>query len=100
MALDRKRQIVGGDPATVVDDRISRRPPSAMPILIWLAPLSREFSSNSLTIDAGRSMTSPAAIFPMVRSVRTRIGMDMMLARAESSPRNPMRARQGSDSGS
>ena len=41
---------------------ISSRPPATMPILISVLPASREFSTSSLTTEAGRSMTSPAAI--------------------------------------
>ena len=42
---------------------ISNRPPFLISSLISDAPASRLFSSNSLTTDAGRSMTSPAAIW-------------------------------------
>ena len=42
--------------------RIRATPPSSISTSTLLAPASREFSINSLTADAGRSMTSPAAI--------------------------------------
>ena len=42
---------------------ISNRPPFLISSLISEAPASRLFSSNSLTTEAGRSMTSPAAIW-------------------------------------
>jgi hypothetical protein len=59
MARQRRRQILRGDAAT----RISRTPPSSSWTSIRAAPASRLFSSNSLSTDAGRSTTSPAAIW-------------------------------------
>ena len=41
---------------------INVRPPSRIIISILVAPASMEFSTNSLTALAGRSITSPAAI--------------------------------------
>ena len=43
--------------------RISLRPPPSTSIRTRVAPASSEFSSSSLTTDAGRSTTSPAAIW-------------------------------------
>ena len=42
---------------------ISVLPPCATRIISSVAPASIEFSSNSLTTDDGRSITSPAAIW-------------------------------------
>ena len=43
--------------------RISLVPPCSTSTLIWRAPASSAFSSNSLSTEAGRSTTSPAAIW-------------------------------------
>ena len=43
--------------------RIDFNPASSISTTIWLAPASIEFSTNSLTTLAGRSITSPAAIW-------------------------------------
>ncbi len=43
--------------------RISVLPPARMSISMWVARASRAFSTSSLTADAGRSTTSPAAIW-------------------------------------
>src|SRR5262249_21779458 len=53
--------------------RIERRPPDSTSTRISVAPASSEFSSNSLTTDAGRSTTSPAAILLATLSERMRI---------------------------
>src|SRR5262245_21282630 len=42
--------------------RIRRRPPASTSMRKFVEPASSEFSSSSLTTDAGRSTTSPAAI--------------------------------------
>ena len=47
---------------------IKEVPPSSILIQIFLAPASREFSTSSLTTDAGLSITSPAAIWLIVCS--------------------------------
>ena len=47
---------------------IKEVPPSSILIQIFLAPASNEFSTSSLTTDAGLSMTSPAAIWLIVCS--------------------------------
>jgi hypothetical protein len=44
-------------------------------IAIERAPASSEFSSNSFTTDAGRSITSPAAIWDATSDESKRIGM-------------------------
>ena len=49
------------DPSSVTRTRVS--PPSSRSTWIDRAPASRAFSSNSFTTDAGRSTTSPAAIW-------------------------------------
>ena len=54
---------------------ISVFPPLAIPTEIDLAPASSAFSTNSLTTDAGRSTTSPAAIRLTVPSGSRRIGI-------------------------
>src|SRR5215210_687372 len=43
--------------------RMLARPPSSTAMSIDPAPASREFSTSSLTTEAGRSTTSPAAIW-------------------------------------
>src|SRR6185312_9580705 len=53
--------------------RISFRPPPSTSSRIRVAPASSEFSSSSFTTDAGRSTTSPAAIWFATWSERTRI---------------------------
>ena len=55
--------------------RISRRPPSRTSTRISPAPASRLFSISSLTTDAGRSTTSPAAIWFATSAERTLIGI-------------------------
>src|SRR5215218_10092035 len=54
--------------------RISCRPPSSMARSIDVAPASSAFSTSSLTTEAGRSITSPAAIVAATDFGRTRIG--------------------------
>ena len=53
--------------------RISFRPPASISTRIRVAPASSEFSSNSFTTEAGRSTTSPAAIWLATWSDKTRI---------------------------
>ena len=55
--------------------RICWTPPPWISTVIWDAPASREFSTNSLTADAGRSTTSPAAILLARSGGSTLIGM-------------------------
>src|SRR6266540_4455980 len=54
---------------------ISSIPPPRMLTLMRAAPASSAFSTSSLTIDAGRSTTSPAAIWAATRESNTRMGM-------------------------
>ena len=67
MALDSRSRSSGLMPAPSSTTRISRRPPPSSMISIRVAPASSAFSTSSLTADAGRSTTSPAAM----RSTRT-----------------------------
>src|SRR5688500_13875651 len=53
--------------------RIRERPPSVMSISMARADASSAFSRSSLTTDAGRSMTSPAAIWSTTVLGRTAI---------------------------
>ena len=53
--------------------RIRRRPPDSTSTRNSLAPASSEFSSSSLTTEAGRSTTSPAAILLATWSGRMRM---------------------------
>ena len=57
-------------------------PPDSMETVIWVAPASMEFSISSLTTEAGRSTTSPAAISSAVCLSRTRMDchMDILLS--------------------
>src|SRR6056297_387931 len=55
--------------------RIRRSPPPSISIRIRRAPASRLFSASSLTTEAGRSMTSPAAIWLTRCAGRPRMGM-------------------------
>src|SRR5208282_876084 len=55
--------------------RISCKPPASMSISMRVAPASSAFSASSLTTEAARSMTSPAAIWSIRALGRTRIGM-------------------------
>ena len=49
-------------PAPSSETRISPQPPRSSSTSMRRAPASRAFSTNSLTTEAGRSITSPAAI--------------------------------------
>ncbi len=64
-----------GMPAPSSRTRISRAPPCAMSISIFVAPASRLFSTSSFTTDAGRSITSPAAIWLTSSGDSGRIGI-------------------------
>jgi len=63
-----------GMPQPSSDTRISRLPPSAIATSIRRAPASSAFSTSSLTAEAGRSTTSPAAIRFVAAASRSRIG--------------------------
>src|SRR4051812_12194877 len=60
-------------PSPLSVTRILRRPPSSISTAMRVAPASREFSMSSLTIEAGRSTTSPAAMRFAISAGRTRI---------------------------
>ena len=66
-------------PAPLSLMRIRRAPPPSISISIRLAPASKLFSSNSLTTDAGRSTTSPAAIWLISTSGKRLIGTNEAL---------------------
>ena len=53
---------------------ISRTPPASSRTVTWLAPASRALSTSSRTTEAGRSTTSPAAIWLISSSGSSRIG--------------------------
>ena len=53
--------------------RMSLRPPASTSTRMRVAPASSEFSRSSLTTEAGRSTTSPAAIWLATWSESTRI---------------------------
>src|SRR5574344_430257 len=55
--------------------RISLQPPFSNAIAMRVAPTSRRFSTSSLTTEAGRSTTSPAAIWLASKGGRIRIGI-------------------------
>ena len=57
-----RRASSGGSPQPSSTTRTSRRPPPSISTSMRRAPASSAFSTSSLTIDAGRSTTSPAAI--------------------------------------
>jgi hypothetical protein len=59
----RERKFVFGDAAAVVGDRDAFDAAFVEQDAQRLAPASSAFSSNSLTTEAGRSTTSPAAIW-------------------------------------
>ena len=61
--LERQRQVVGGHPLPVVGHPDQVLPPRSTVTSIRVAPASIAFSSSSLTTLAGRSITSPAAIW-------------------------------------
>src|SRR6478609_5425581 len=65
----------GAMPSPSSRTRISAVPPRSVSISMRVAPASMAFSTSSLTTEAGRSTTSPAAIWSMRWDGRTRIGM-------------------------
>jgi hypothetical protein len=52
----------GAIPQPLSSTLISRTPPARKRTWMWLAPASSALSNNSRSTDAGRSITSPAAI--------------------------------------
>ncbi len=76
MPRQRQRQLGGGNPAAIVAHAGEAHPARFDFHLDTLrAPASRLFSTSSLTMEAGRSMTSPAAIWSMRWLSRMRMGM-------------------------
>jgi hypothetical protein len=61
-------------PAPSSSTAISRTPPAARRTVTWVAPASSALSTSSRTTAAGRSMTSPAAIWLISSSGSSRIG--------------------------
>ena len=72
--------------------RMRLMPPCSRSTRISVAPASRLFSSNSFNAAAGRSTTSPAAIWEMSKSGRIRI----LMVRADK-PRHAGRPSHGRD---
>ena len=64
-----------GMPQPLSRMRIKFAPPFSISIWILFAPASRLFSTNSFTTDAGRSTTSPAAIWLASCGERILIGI-------------------------
>ena len=63
-----------GMPPPSSSTEISRTPPASSRTLIWRAPASSALSTSSRTTEAGRSTTSPAAIWLISSSGRSRMG--------------------------
>ena len=81
--LERQPQLARLDAAAVVGDADQRQPALAdLDRDRACAPASSEFSISSLTTEAGRSMTSPAAIFAASCGARMRIGIPASFARS------------------
>ena len=66
-------------PAPSSVTRICSMPPPLISTIMREAPASREFSTNSLTTDTGRSTTSPAAIWAASSAGSCLIGMGIVL---------------------
>ena len=64
----------GGMPRPSSSTAIRRTPPASSRTVICVAPASSALSTSSRTTEAGRSTTSPAAIWLMSSSGRSRIG--------------------------
>ena len=60
--------------------RINRAPPPSNSSSMRVLPASMAFSTNSLTTEAGRSTTSPAAIWLASRGLRIRMRRSLVLA--------------------
>ena len=74
MAAQCERQLVGRNARAVVFDDDGTMPPPTSFTLISLAPASSALSTSSRTTEAGRSTTSPAAIWLISSSGSSRIG--------------------------
>ena len=70
---------LSGMPAPSSMTRIRLKPPPEVAISTRDAPASSAFSTSSLTTLAGRSMTSPAAIWLIIVSESWRMGMAAIL---------------------
>ena len=86
VALDGQRQVLAGDAAPLSRTSSNSTPPSAGDVNSR-APASIEFSINSLTAAAGRSMTSPAAILPIVSVSRWMLTVSALNRRSNEPPR-------------
>jgi hypothetical protein len=64
----------GGMPLPSSSTLIRRTPPSIKRTTMWLAPASKALSTNSRTTEAGRSTTSPAAIWLTNSSGSSKMG--------------------------
>ena len=73
VALEGEEGVVRTMPWPLSAMRMSLRPPASTSMRMRVAPASREFSRSSLTTEAGRSTTSPAAIWFATRSERMRM---------------------------
>jgi hypothetical protein len=63
-----------GMPKPSSSTRISRTPPASSRTVTWVAPASSALSTSSRTTEAGRSTTSPAAIWLISSSGSSRMG--------------------------
>ncbi len=63
----------GEMPAPSSATSIASRPPRSISTMTRVAPASTAFSTSSLTMDAGLSMISPAAIWPIVTASSSRM---------------------------
>ena len=73
VAFEAEERVVLAHAAAVVGDGDEAAPARADLDVDWVAPASSEFSSSSLSTEAGRSMTSPAAIWLATCSGRRRM---------------------------
>jgi hypothetical protein len=74
VAAQRQRQFLAGDAAPSSSTEIRRTPPASSRTVTWVAPASSALSTSSRTTEAGRSTTSPAAIWLTSSSGSSRIG--------------------------
>ena len=81
---------IGSSPAAMPQPssrtRTSATPPRSMSISMRVAPASSAFSTSSLTTEAGRSITSPAAIWSTSSPGRMRIPMQTAVYRRSEAP--------------
>ena len=69
-----KANSFAGMPQPSSSTTMARTPPACRRSVIWVAPASSALSTSSRTTEAGRSMTSPAAIWLTSSSGNSRIG--------------------------